>query len=216
MCNEGICSAWVARGWVICSMKSFLISKEICNDLHIRNACGRSGTHGKQMLAECFVAKIGGSSICPETRNYSTKSDDSINHINLKDIVVTCTVELLTLELWNEVKNKLDPRLQNLVERRYRDEDFIGTKRVIHVESGNYLCASPSWIPAQPVRWWQFIFGNHAYFFMLPLVSRELKFYGSPPDPDQYAIFCEQISEAMQAIGQKREIHFPELKGGGA
>ncbi|MDR6155543.1 hypothetical protein QF021_003632 [Acidovorax delafieldii] len=136
---------------------------------------------------------------------------------------MTCAMNVLTQETWQEIKNKWDPKYQLMANRRYFDEDFIGTSCIVHLESGNSLCNSPHWLPAQRGNWFIYTMEDQAICFRVEAPSHpNLHFYWPPSKPSQYSAFKEQVTEIFETAGYNLTIPggwvftpiFPALEGG--
>jgi hypothetical protein len=115
---------------------------------------------------------------------------------------MACEQEKITFQIWESIKEKWDPKHRRLVNRIFHDEDFIGSNRIIHKESGNFMCYSPNWLSPPPGQFFFYVMGDDIFCFTVEATSRpQLKFHWKPPAPSIYSIFCAQVSEVFGIAG---------------
>ena len=119
---------------------------------------------------------------------------------------MTCTSEVITPGLWEEIKGKFSSDYKRVyIRREFEDRDFIGGNRIIHLESGNFMCHSPIWIPALPCMFYLYVMGSQMFVFTVEdFGPRKLEFHylSSIPEPALYPVFCEQVSEIFSVAGK--------------
>jgi len=137
---------------------------------------------------------------------------------------MTCVAEKITPELWEKIKDDLDPQYRLHIERRNLDENFVGLNRVVHVETGNYICHAPVMIRDKSSQWYFYVMKGHSICFRVDAPSRpKLEFYpGNEPSAEEYSEFQTQIAEIFGLTGFWLSVpggsifspEFPVLKGG--
>jgi hypothetical protein len=137
---------------------------------------------------------------------------------------MTCVAEKLTPELWEKVKSDLGPEYQLHIERRGLDESFIGGNRVVHVETGNYICFAPVMIRDRSSQWFFYIMNGRPICFRIDDPVRPmLELYPrNELDASVYPAFREQLTEIFGVAGFNLTIpkgwifvpQFPALKEG--
>jgi hypothetical protein len=135
---------------------------------------------------------------------------------------MTCTAELITLELWETIKTDLGSEYRHHIERRNLDENFMGNNRIIHTETGNYICYAPVMIRDKSSRWFFYVMSKDVFCFRVDDPTRTmLEFYGNEPIGQIYMEFQRQITEVFGVGGFNLSIpggwkflpQFPALKG---
>lgn len=137
---------------------------------------------------------------------------------------MTCVAEKITPELWEQIKNDLGPQYRLHIERRNLDGNFVGLNRVVHLETGNYICHAPVMIRDKSSQWYFYVMEGHAICFRVDAPSRPmLEFYPhNEPAADGYSDFQAQITEIFGLTGFWLSVpgggifmpQFPALKGG--
>lgn len=138
---------------------------------------------------------------------------------------MTCVAEEITPELWEKIKTDLGSQYRLHIERRGLDDDFIGRDRIIHMETGNYMCPAPVMIRDKSSRWFFYVMNGRAICFRVDDPARTmLEFYDRHEsfEPDEYFAFQAQVTEIFGVAGFRLSMskgwvflpQFPILKGG--
>lgn len=115
-----------------------------------------------------------------------------------KKYQMTCVAEKITPELWEKIKTDLGPQYRLHIERRGLDDDFIERDRIVHVETGNYMCPAPVMMRDKSSRWFFYVMSEHAICFRVDDPSRTmLEFYhrNESFENNEYFAFQEQVTE---------------------
>lgn len=138
---------------------------------------------------------------------------------------MTCVAEKITPELWEQIKTDLGPQYRLHIERRRLDDMFIGRDRIVHVETGNYMCPAPVMIRDKSSGWFFYIMCGRAICFRVDDPTRTmLEFYNRNESFSEveYTAFQAQATEIFGVAGFKLCIpegwtfvpQFPVLKRG--
>jgi len=137
---------------------------------------------------------------------------------------MTCIAEVITPELWEIIKNEIGGNFKMTIETRERPfgSNIIGTNRIIHVETGNYMCRSVPMMFGRSGRWFFYMMDGFATCFCVYGPGDPMLMFNSKGEPfsSKYFEFKEQVTEIFSTMGIRLSMkeggvfvpHFPDLK----
>jgi len=120
---------------------------------------------------------------------------------------MTCIAEKITPELWEKMKDEIGGNFKLAIERRERPvgSEIVGTNRIIHVETGNYMCHSVPMAFGRLGRWFFYVMNGRATCFFMRGSSKPMIEFHSNGEPfaSEYPYFQEQITEIFGTVGTR-------------